>query len=180
MDTLGALDWLFIAIILGTTLIGVFSGLIQQVASAIGLIGGIVLAQLFCEPMANVLNQWITNINLAKAISYLSIFISIGIAMRLFAALTTAIVETLALKTINRGAGAIFGFIKGFIITAIIAGTLHFYNSPLTESLVESSKICVYYTSFYQWLDNAIGDNKVKQASKIIRKKIGLELDEKD
>lgn len=176
----GSLDWIFIVIILGTTLMGVFSGLIQQIASAIGIIGGIVTAQLLCESMAQFLSRWIADANLARAISYLSIFIVVGLLVRLLAKLITAIVEKLALKTVNRCAGALFGLLKGFVITAVIAGTLHFYHSPSTDQMVENSKIIPYYNSFYRWLDDTIGDDKLNRASQTMRKKIGLEVDEKD
>lgn len=175
LTQLSALDWIFISIIIGSVIIGIFAGLVQQVASAVGLVGGIVVAQIFSGALAHFLGRWIDNGNIAHVISYLSIFIGVGIVMRLFSSLTTAIIEKLALKTINRGAGALFGCFKGFVITAVIAGTLHFYHSSTTDSMVQKSLIVPYYNGFYSWFDTVIGDKKVDEARKTLREKVGLE-----
>ena len=122
---MGIFDIIILIILLGFVFYGLFFGLIRTVGSLAGLIIGVWLATLFYLPAFTLVQSLFFGHDMTgKVIVFLVLFVLIN---RLICFLFTVLDNTYNflsiipfLKTINRLAGAVFGFVLGGFILGLI------------------------------------------------------------
>jgi len=118
-------DLILILIIFGFVWFGFWYGLIYEVGGILGIIFGVLLASRWYNVLAEkILFLFGGNINLARIICFLVLFVIIWRLIHLLFKLLDRIVNFLTfipfLKTINRLGGAILGFFEGAFILGLI------------------------------------------------------------
>jgi len=117
------LDFILLAIVLVTAVVGIFKGFVKQVIGLVAVIAGLVLAVIYYEPVAGVFTGLVKNRLVSNFLGFLLIFVVVLIAGAVLGHLITkAMVGPLALA--NRLFGAAFGFIKAVLICGIIVFAL--------------------------------------------------------
>ncbi|MCA9771179.1 MAG: CvpA family protein [Myxococcales bacterium] len=115
------LDYLFPAVLLIPTLMGLWAGFVRQLLPLVGLGAAFALAARFHEAAGRGLERWIHSPPLATAAGFGAILVAVWIAFRLVALLVERLLEGSSLTGLNRALGGLFGFAKGALLAVAIA-----------------------------------------------------------
>ena len=117
------LDYVILAIIVVTAIIGIFKGFVRQVIGLAAVIAGLVLAVVYYQQTAGVFMRFVKNQLVSNFLGFLLIFVVVLIAGAILGHLfTKAMVGPLAFA--NRLFGAVFGIIKAVLICGILVFAL--------------------------------------------------------
>jgi membrane protein required for colicin V production len=111
----------FIIIIIGYSVIrGLFRGLVKEVSSIIGVLGGFYAAYSYYPMVAKLLSRFITEPAYLNILSFLIIFCGILIAISVLGVVIKYLLNVAFLGWIDRICGVGFGLIKGVLIVTVI------------------------------------------------------------
>ncbi len=114
------LDWILVAILGLSLLLGAWRGLVQEVLSLLGWIAAFIGAQ-WLAPQAS---QWLpmaqSSPTLRYAAGFVVVFIAILIAVSVLTWLLKKVVEAVGLRPIDRVLGAGFGLVRGAVLVLAI------------------------------------------------------------
>ncbi|MGB1295969.1 MAG: CvpA family protein [Flavobacteriales bacterium] len=123
MDKLSSVNWLDVVIAIPIIIAmakGAWRGLILEVASFLGLIGGIVAGVLFLDQIRNFLQTFLQlNETYLSIIAFIIIFSCVVLGVSLLGKLATKLFEIAALGILNRLGGLLFGFISSFLLVGL-------------------------------------------------------------
>lgn len=118
---MAALDWVFVAILAASLLLGAWRGLVYEVLSVIGWFAAFLLAQVFAPDVA----QWLTLGNAGQQVRYLAAFVLVFIVVMFASGLVAwgvkKLVEAVGLRPVDRVLGAMFGALRGVLLLLAIA-----------------------------------------------------------
>ncbi len=113
------LDLIFLLILLFTTVHGLFKGLIKEVASILGLILGILVAQQYYQLVSAKLSHLSVLQPYAWILAYLIIFTAVLLLVIILGKLLRTLLKIGMLGWLDKLAGGMFGFLKGVLISSI-------------------------------------------------------------
>jgi membrane protein required for colicin V production len=112
---------IFIIIITGYSLIrGLFRGLIKEVSSIIGVLGGFYAAYSYYPMVAKLLAGLIVNSSYLNILSFLIIFCTVLIIISILGIVIKYLLNVAFLGWIDRACGLAFGLIKGILIVTVL------------------------------------------------------------
>ncbi len=127
-----------IIIILGFCVIrGVFRGLIKELASIIGVLGGFYAAYSYYMVLARLLSRWISNTAYLNILSFLIIFCGVLIIISILGVVIKYVLNIAFFGWVDRICGAGFGIIKGILIASVLLITLTAFlprNAPVIKN----------------------------------------------
>lgn len=130
------LDFLLLAIVVITAIVGIFKGFIKQVIGLVAVIAGLILAVVYYEQTGAALIGLVKNQLVSNFLGFLLIFVLVLIAGAILGhILTKAMIGPLAL--VNRLFGALFGVIKAVLICGILVFAL--VSFEVARPVVETS-----------------------------------------
>jgi len=136
---MNALD-IVISVILGFCLIrGAFRGLIKELSSIVGVLGGFYAAYTYYKYLAGPLSGWISNTAYLNILSFFIIFCGVFIGISILGIVIKYILNSASLGWIDRACGTVFGGVKGILITAILLLVLTTFlprNAPAIKNAV--------------------------------------------
>lgn len=119
------LDWIFLAVLLFSLVLGAWRGLMYEVFSVLSWIVAFVLAQWFAPDAA----QWIPIAGDAEAVRYAGGFILVFVATVFAGGLVAFVIKKLVsaagLSPADRMLGAVFGLMRGMLLllaTTVVVG----------------------------------------------------------
>lgn len=127
-----ALDWLFIAVLLLSVVIGLWRGLVYEVLSLAGWVLAFVLAQWSAPELARWLPVGDTGQPVRYAIAFGLVFIVSVFLAGLLASLMRRMIQTVGLRPVDRMLGTGFGAMRGIVLVLAIA--VVFLLTPLRDS----------------------------------------------
>jgi len=113
-------DILVIIIVCYSIIRGLFRGLVKEVSSIIGVLGGFYAAYSYYPMLAKLLSGLISNVSYLNILSFLIIFCSILIIVSILGVLIKYLLNVAFLGWIDRICGVGFGFIKGVLIVTVL------------------------------------------------------------
>ncbi|MBN2264385.1 MAG: CvpA family protein [Candidatus Aminicenantes bacterium] len=117
------LDFVLLAILVVTAVVGVFKGFVKQVLGLAAVVAGLILAVVYYEQTGAALMAFVKNRLVSNFLGFLLIFVLVLVAGGILGhLLTKAMIGPLALA--NRLLGAAFGFLKAVLICGIIVFAL--------------------------------------------------------
>ena len=123
------LDWIFLAVLLISLVVGAWRGLVYEVLSVCTWIAAFVVAQWFAPDAA----QWLPMTGSAEAMRYapgfVLVFIAAVFAGSLMAFLIKKLVAAVGLRPADRLLGAAFGLVRGTVL--LLAVTVVVGMTPL-------------------------------------------------
>ena len=111
----------FIIIVVGYSLIrGLFRGLVKEVSSIIGVLGGFYAAYSYYPVVAKLISGLIINPSYLNILSFLIIFCSILIVISILGVVIKYLMNVAFLGWVDRACGLGFGLIKGLLIVTVL------------------------------------------------------------
>jgi membrane protein required for colicin V production len=129
MAGIAPLDWVMVAVLAASFLLGAWRGLVYEVLSVISWIAAFVLAQWFAPQVAARLPMGGTAEALRYASGFLLIFMGVVFAGGLLAWITRKLVQAVGLRPIDRTLGALFGLLRGAVL--LLAAAVVINMTPL-------------------------------------------------
>lgn len=115
---IATLDWIFLAVLALSLLLGVLRGLVYEVLSVLSWLAAFVLAQWAAPEVA----QWLAPVMgkapepLRYAAGFALVFIAVVFAGGLLAYATRKLVEAVGLRPADRALGGCFGLVRGVLL----------------------------------------------------------------
>ena len=114
------LDYVLVVIVGYCLIRGVFRGMIKELSSIVGVMGGFYAAYSYYPYLAQQLSRWVTNPAYLSIFSFLVIFVLVFLAVSLTGVVIKYLMNISFLGWTDRICGAIFGSVKGFLITVVL------------------------------------------------------------
>ena len=109
-------DWILIAVLAASMVLGAWRGLVYEVLSVLGWIAAFLLAQWFAPDVAQQLPMQNSDQALRYAAAFVLVFIASVFLAGLISALMKKIISVVGLRPVDRILGAIFGLFRGLIL----------------------------------------------------------------
>lgn len=116
-----ALDWVFLAVLAASLLLGAWRGLVYEVLSVISWVAAFVLAQWLAPQAAALLPMGGSGEAMRYAAGFVAVFIAVVFTGGLLAWLIKKMVEAVGLRPIDRTLGAAFGLVRGAVVLLALA-----------------------------------------------------------
>lgn len=148
---MNVLDYVLVTI-LGYCLVrGVFRGLIKELSSIVGVLGGFYAAYTYYPLVAAHLSRWITNTGYLNTVSFLLIFTLLYFLVSIAGVIIKYLMNIAFLGWLDRFSGALFGAVKGGLITAVVILALTTFLPP-KASVIEKSRVAKHTMRFSAYL----------------------------
>ncbi len=122
MPELG-LDWVFVAVLLGSMALGAWRGLFYEILSLLSWIAAFLLAQWFAPSVAEMLPMTGASELIRHAAAFVLIFVVAAFAGGMLALLIQKLVSRAGLQSTDRALGALFGLLRGaLLVLAVTVG----------------------------------------------------------
>ena len=109
-------DWIFLAVLTFSMLLGAWRGLVYEVLSVLGWAVSFYAAQYFAPVVAGWLPLQSSSETLRYAAAFVLVFIAAVFIAGLLAFLLKKLIESIGLRPVDRTMGAAFGLVRGVIL----------------------------------------------------------------
>ena len=141
MGSLNLLDFLILTPLVFGLARGLYKGFVNELASLLALVGGILIAHAFADDVFLVLSGYIDEPGTGTSIlAYVLIFTAVVIIVFVLSRALTKMLGFLALGLVNRILGGLFGLSKMLIILLILTHFIHpflyqggYYEKPFFQ-----------------------------------------------
>lgn len=121
MPALHPIDWILLAILLLSVVVGLWRGLVFEVLSLLGWVVAFVAAQLLSPAVGEHLPVGAPGSGVNGAAAFALTFIGVLIAWALLSRLVRMLVSASPLSGVDRTLGAVFGLLRGALLLLAIA-----------------------------------------------------------
>lgn len=118
---MATLDWVFLAVLVLSLLIGAWRGLVFEVLSVLSWLAAFVLAQWLAAPVGTRMPLGDMGEPLRYAAGFAVVFVGAVFAGGLLAWGTSRLVEAVGLRPADRALGAAFGLVRGVVLLLAFA-----------------------------------------------------------
>jgi membrane protein required for colicin V production len=132
LQILAGLDWIFLALLVASLVLGAWRGLVYEVLSVLGWAVSFYAAQWFAPQVATLLPLQSAAESVRYAAAFVLVFIAALFAAGLLAFLLKKLVEAMGLRPVDRTLGAAFGLLRGLIL--LLAATVVMNMTALRTS----------------------------------------------
>ena len=132
MTMLTAVDWILLAVLGLSMLLGLWRGLVEEVLSLAGWVAAFFVAQIYAPQAAAWLPMEGSSQMLRYAAGFVVVFIAVLIATVLVSFVIKKLVSAVGLGPLDRLLGSLFGLLRGLVI--LLAVTVVVGMTPLRES----------------------------------------------
>jgi membrane protein required for colicin V production len=145
-----------VIVIAGFTIIrGVFRGLIKELSSIVGVLGGFYAAYTYYPELAKPLSSFISNSAYNYIISFILIFCVAFFVISILGVVIKYLLNIAFLGWVDRICGAGFGFIKGILICSVLLIALTTFL-PKNAALIKNSTLAPHVTNISQMMAKAV------------------------
>lgn len=132
---------ILILVILGYSLVrGLFRGLVKEVSSIVGVLGGFYAAYTYYGVLAGLLAGFIHDKSYLNILSFLIIFCGVLIAVGILGVIIKYLLNIAFLGWIDRIGGVVFGAVKGVLIVSVLFITLTAFL-PQGTAFIKNSEL---------------------------------------
>ena len=131
-------DWILLALLAASMLLGALRGLVYEVLSVMGWIAAFLLAQWFAPTVSEKLPMQGSGETLRFAAAFVLVFITSVFAAGLISSLMKKLISAVGLRPVDRILGAIFGAFRGLILLLALSVVVHMTALHESEWWLES------------------------------------------
>lgn len=117
---MSGIDYAIIAVVSISLAFGLWRGFVKEALSLVIWVGAFFLSYSGADLIAPVLESVIAEQALRVAVSFVSIFLLVHIVGFFVSKLLANLIKSIGLSSVDRIAGAGFGFLRGFIIVSVV------------------------------------------------------------
>lgn len=135
------IDAFIVITVLGFGLAGLFRGLIKEVGSLIGVIGGIFLGFRLNPPLVKLMGKILPlNSSVLSVIAFALVFMAVVVVVFFLMNLLNKLVKSLLLGGVDKIFGFLFGAFKGLLLASILVIIISFFAfvDALEQTLLKS------------------------------------------
>lgn len=149
---------ILIIVVLGYSLVrGLFRGLVKEVSSIIGVLGGFYAAYTYYKVLAGLLAGLIHDTSYLNILSFLIIFCGVLIVVGVLGVVIKYLLNIAFLGWVDRIGGVIFGVLKGILIVSILFITLTAFL-PKGTAFIQNSELAPHVSWISEKMANAISE----------------------
>jgi membrane protein required for colicin V production len=147
---------ILIIVILGYSLVrGLFRGLVKELSSIVGVLGGFYAAYTYYNVLAGWLSRLIHDISYLNILSFLIIFCGVLIIVGVLGVIIKYLLNIAFLGWIDRIGGVVFGVLKGILIVSILFITLTAFL-PKGTAFIKNSELAPHVSWISEKMANVI------------------------
>ena len=132
MHTLSAVDWILLAVLGLSLLLGLWRGIVQEVLSLVGWVAAFYVSQMYAPHAAAWLPMEGSSQMLRYAAGFVVVFVAVLIATVLVSWMVKKLVSAVGLGPLDRLLGSLFGLMRGVVI--LLAVTVFVGMTPMRET----------------------------------------------
>ena len=125
-------DWVLLAVLACSMLLGAWRGLVYEVLSVLGWIAAFMCAQWFAAEVAPSLPMGDATSSVRYVAAFALIFVLVAFACGLVTSLLKRVVQAVGLRPVDRVLGMVFGLLRAAIL--ILAAGVVISSTPLQRS----------------------------------------------
>jgi membrane protein required for colicin V production len=144
------LDWVFLAVMAASFLLGAWRGLVYEVLSLFSWVAAFILAQWFAPDVARWLPMGDAPAGVRYAAGFVLVFIGVVFAGGLVSWLIKKMVEAVGLRPVDRALGAAFGLIRGAVLLLALAVVVNLTSFSGADWWMESKGAAVSMAALRQ------------------------------
>ncbi len=168
LSTMNPFDILII-VILGYSLVrGLFRGLVKEVSSIIGVLGGFYAAYTYYSVLAGLLSGLIHDTAYLNILSFLIIFCGVLIIVGVLGVIIKYLLNIAFLGWVDRFGGVVFGVLKGILIVSILFITLTAFL-PKGTAFIKNSELAPHVS----WISEKMANVISKEMKQDFKAKLG-------
>ncbi len=145
------IDWLILALLFVSTVVGIMRGMVRESFAIVGWIVGGMLALRYAGDLADHIPLESAGVISRTIIAAVVIVVLSLVAVGLFGTLLRKILEVAALSFEDRVLGAIFGFVRGVVVTCVCVFVLGLSNQLTASRLWQESAMIGPAESLIDW-----------------------------
>lgn len=130
MSALNGADWVIVAILVVSIIVGLWRGLIREVLSLIVWVAAVTAAILFGAQVAEFYGDWVSVPSVRVALGYATVFLVVFIVFALLAWLINGLIKNGGLSGTDRMLGLGFGLLRGGLLVAVLVLLLGYTPMP--------------------------------------------------
>ncbi|MDE2119409.1 MAG: CvpA family protein [Betaproteobacteria bacterium] len=115
------LDWLLLAGLLLSALVGLLRGAAYEIIALGGWVAAFVLARLYAAWLGEHLLTMVAQPELRVALAWIACFLLVLLAAGVLATLARLVLRSSGLGMVDRSLGAVFGVLRGALVVVLIA-----------------------------------------------------------
>ncbi|HMA10126.1 MAG TPA: CvpA family protein [Ramlibacter sp.] len=115
------LDWVFLAVLAASLLLGAWRGLVYEVLSVTSWVAAFIVAQWLAPDAAALLPVQRAPEAGRYAVGFVAVFIAVVFTGAMLAWLTKKLVDSVGLRPVDRTLGAAFGLVRGAVLLLALA-----------------------------------------------------------
>ena len=162
-------DILIIIILVYCVVRGVFRGLVKEVSSILGVLGGFYAAYSYYPQVANLLTRLVTDTAYRNILAFLILFCIVLILINVLGIIIKYLLNIAFLGWVDRVFGLLFGMTKGILIVSvlfIILTTFLTTGAPIVKNSLLAPHVML------------VSENMARVVSADMKKKFSTNLDE--
>ena len=122
---MATLDWIAVALLVVSMLLGLVRGLVFEVISLAGWVVAFVAAQWLAEDLGRWLPFGDPAASWRYAAGFVLVFVGVAFSVGLLAALTRKLIAAIGLRPVDRILGGVFGVARGAVAMLAVAVVVH-------------------------------------------------------
>lgn len=132
MQALSAVDWILLAVLGLSFLLGIWRGIVQEVLSLLGWVAAFYVSQMYAPMAAAWLPMESSSQMLRYAAGFVVVFVAVLVGTVLVSALIKKLISAVGLGPLDRLLGSLFGLMRGVVI--LLAVTVLVGMTPMRET----------------------------------------------
>lgn len=151
MPELPAVDWMLLAVLALSMMLGLWRGLVRESLSLVAWVAAFYVAQLEAARVADWLPMRGSSEMLRSMAGFVVAFIGVLVLMALLAWALSRLLSAIGLGLLDRGLGGVFGLVRGVVL--LLAVTVVVGMTPLAQtSAWQASQGAVWLVQGLHWL----------------------------
>ncbi|WP_353140892.1 CvpA family protein [Limnohabitans sp.] len=133
MQLLSAVDWILLAVLALSLLLGLWRGIVQEVLSLAGWVAAFYVSQMYAPMAAAWLPMEGSSQMLRYAAGFVVVFVAVLVATVLVSFVVKKLISAVGLGPLDRLLGSLFGLMRGVVI--LLAVTVLVGMTPMRETM---------------------------------------------
>ena len=149
---LNGVDWVILVVLILSVLVSLWRGFAREAISLAGWVAAFILANLFVDPMASFLSNWIGNITGRYVAAYAILFVGTLVVAGVSGRLVSQLVKVTGLTVLDRILGTVFGFARGVILILVAVFILRQLVPPGDLQWLHQSQLMPHLDMLAHWV----------------------------